>query len=913
VEADTKGRGCFVVLPEMRIEAVNGVTGDLEKMVEALRTCQVAELQVQRGSLFSTNNNNSPRAVEAAAPQLTAELPEKTASAQHLEFHFDQLNFEEVDQVAFKQEFLQSLSKLGASQELLSGITVHLRPGSVIAGVLGPPASMRNLKGLPLEGQVSVMGDKARVVEVDVRPVLPAFPATPAAPPPAPLPPPRAPPGLSWEVILELELGSKKRRTSTKGTKDSKRIKKRNSLVEDKLGFSLHEYSKDFEEKIGIKLEEDVVLVSSIRPGVLTAWNDSQPDSRVQVGDRVLEVNGIIAYEHMLSGIEDHARMLVARPAQYFKITLGRNGHSLGFRYKKRRGKMANLLITEVLTEGALPRHNAEQLRAGRWEFVVLPGMRIWKVNDAAGDQAGMVEAIGKFETIELNIDRSYIKEEDQPRNSVNEGLAASGNPAVAPCEKAWDVQIEPRRPETPPAQDLGFKATDYKQECSTSLGDPAKSDVLLVSDIAPNGQLAQWNAQQPEAEKVQVGDIITQINRSPSPEEPNPPWQMRVTRPPTHFDVTLDKRGGILGFEYRKGRGHNAHYLLITKVHTHGALPDHNATQAAAGRWDLVVLPEMRLEGVNGIKGDIDFMVEALQSCKVVELCIHRQPPSNNNMQLEPLKFDSANIGSVGSPPTSQPGTARAQQRNGLPAVQSAQSMMIWDVELTNDRQSLGFEVTAFSAGFWKQLQIDGAPEVLVVSSVGSVQEAQTTNTTALATWNSQKPSAAMQVGDRILQVNSACTAGAMLLQLQAPSIQLRVARAPNRFEVPLTKQGRSFGICYRKPNHASKHLLITEVRRDSALFAHNAAQAAAGRWDLLVLPEMQIVAVNGIEGHIGALLEELTKSESVTLRIWRAALQSPQSSSGLPSPEAGDQRREPGNQMQQFSVPKLLQVWLG
>lgn len=91
--------------------------------------------------------------------------------------------------------------------------------------------------------------------------------------------------------------------------------------------------------------------------------------------------------------------------------------------------------------------------------------------------------------------------------------------------------------------------------------------------------------------------------------------------------------------------------------------------------------------------------------------------------------------------------------------------------------------------------------------------------------------------------------------------------------FDVPLSKGSppQSLGFNFKKPQEDSraKGFLIVAVIPGGVLGQYNAAQAAGGAWDRVVLPGMRIRAVNGIENNCAAMLQELKDKEAVTLRV--------------------------------------------
>lgn len=156
----------------------------------------------------------------------------------------------------------------------------------------------------------------------------------------------------------------------------------------------------------------------------------------------------------------------------------------------------------------------------------------------------------------------------------------------------------------------------------------------LVIRKISPHGSLARWSAEHPEA-AVRVGDYIVEVNGGRGPRPASPPadgsaapaaLRLRVARPMEVFEVRLDKDGGTLGIDFQRpsqAQGHSE--LRIVEVLPRGALARHNARKAAAGNWELVILPEMNIVAVNGAQDDVRTMVRLLRECPSVLLRIRR------------------------------------------------------------------------------------------------------------------------------------------------------------------------------------------------------------------------------------------------------------------------------------------------
>merc|ERR1719454_1909220 len=96
-----------------------------------------------------------------------------------------------------------------------------------------------------------------------------------------------------------------------------------------------------------------------------------------------------------------------------------------------------------------------------------------------------------------------------------------------------------------------------------------------------------------------------------------------------------------------------------------------------------------------------------------------------------------------------------------------------------------------------------------------------------------------------------------------------LHITRPSDVFNVQLSKRGCSLGLGIKK--RSAQCIPIREVTSGGLVAAHNLTQLRAQRWQDIVLPEMAICAVNGIEGEVEKMMSALTTSEDVQLTIQR------------------------------------------
>lgn len=109
-------------------------------------------------------------------------------------------------------------------------------------------------------------------------------------------------------------------------------------------------------------------------------------------------------------------------------------------------------------------------------------------------------------------------------------------------------------------------------------------------------------------------------------------------------FDVALYKGNPpqSLGFNFKKPfEGASTKGFLVVAVIPGGVLGRYNAEQAVAGRWDRIVLPGMRVRGVNGVENNFGGMLQQLKDKEAITLTVE----SNRKMpraQPSVLPIDS-------------------------------------------------------------------------------------------------------------------------------------------------------------------------------------------------------------------------------------------------------------------------------
>lgn len=156
--------------------------------------------------------------------------------------------------------------------------------------------------------------------------------------------------------------------------------------------------------------------------------------------------------------------------------------------------------------------------------------------------------------------------------------------------------------------------------------------------------------------------------------------------------------------------------------------------------------------------------------------------------------------------------------------------------------------------------------PEVLIVRRIHENE--------LLDRWNKRHPHIAVHPSDRIISVNGDSTLEGMQREIRSSKIVVKFLRYPEQFTVKLKKDGRRLGFRFERPPPGAvcEDVRMTEVLLEGALPDYNKEQVKAGKWHLVVLPDMRIMAANSVSGDGAEIAEELKLCEEVTLIIQRA-----------------------------------------
>jgi len=190
--------------------------------------------------------------------------------------------------------------------------------------------------------------------------------------------------------------------------------------VDDKFGFVQANGLVEFESKLGRKAsgEEgasalagpELLIVRRIHSGgLLHRWNECVPELEVKPQDRIIGVNDEVTIEGMLAEIQCPRIMLqMMRFPERFIVTLSKEyGGKLGFKFERPHNVHSEeVRVTEVLEEGCMMSYNVHQANSGRFAYVVLPDMRIDRVNDCYGDAEAITKELKEAQIVSMHIRR---------------------------------------------------------------------------------------------------------------------------------------------------------------------------------------------------------------------------------------------------------------------------------------------------------------------------------------------------------------------------------------------------------------------------------------------------------------------------------------------------------------------------
>lgn len=161
----------------------------------------------------------------------------------------------------------------------------------------------------------------------------------------------------------------------------------------------------------------EVLIIRSVNDdGLLSDWNVKHPDEMVQVGDRIVEINGTRTVYDMKEELRcsQTISMRFCRFPASFEVELVKTEAitKFGFRFEKPSptnpfvDSIHLLRIADVGNGGALHAWNTRQFLGGHYHLVVTAGMCIEAANDSEGDAEKLAEELRTSSTLRLRVRR---------------------------------------------------------------------------------------------------------------------------------------------------------------------------------------------------------------------------------------------------------------------------------------------------------------------------------------------------------------------------------------------------------------------------------------------------------------------------------------------------------------------------
>jgi len=171
----------------------------------------------------------------------------------------------------------------------------------------------------------------------------------------------------------------------------------------------------------------------------------------------------------------------------------------------------------------------------------------------------------------------------------------------------------------------FGFSHASGKTKFAKSRGDLGDPDVgpevLVVKKLSGTGLLDGWNEAHPEA-SVRPNDRISAVGGSIDIDSMvktlrEPRVEIKITRFPEHFEVTLTKREDMkkYGFKFEKPTNESQQELRITNLGDGGLMEDSNKQYLAKGMFHMVVMPGMCVTAANDKVDDANAIADELRN----------------------------------------------------------------------------------------------------------------------------------------------------------------------------------------------------------------------------------------------------------------------------------------------------------
>lgn len=197
---------------------------------------------------------------------------------------------------------------------------------------------------------------------------------------------------LHWEVeLVKRSRGDKYGFVQANGRTDFESWLSAGYITKD-MEDGLHEHDGPEREHCPLPGPEVLIVRKIYDGGLVWEWNQIHQEGAIRPQDRICAVNGQKEVAAMQREFRS-ANMVTMKMMRYperFSLMLNMNnpGDRLGFRFERpaRGCQRSEVLITEILEDGLIAKHNRSQVALGKWHYVVMPMMLIEAANDAVGN-----------------------------------------------------------------------------------------------------------------------------------------------------------------------------------------------------------------------------------------------------------------------------------------------------------------------------------------------------------------------------------------------------------------------------------------------------------------------------------------------------------------------------------------------
>lgn len=155
------------VSPVPPVDQINAVAESMaEQFADQLASIHSETSEVASAVVSAVSTLRSTLTMQAATPvPVEPALVHAPREDWFLDFYFDNLRLDYMNEAWFTKELRECLQKLGAEPAVLESLTVSQQPGaSLLASICSTKAQIHALEQLPLFAKVTVMGDVARVM-----------------------------------------------------------------------------------------------------------------------------------------------------------------------------------------------------------------------------------------------------------------------------------------------------------------------------------------------------------------------------------------------------------------------------------------------------------------------------------------------------------------------------------------------------------------------------------------------------------------------------------------------------------------------------------------------------------------------------------------------------------------------------